>query len=90
MCIRNLSPFPEEFAFSVFSAGIGMSTLCKHEQLFPSVASTSRRKGVVGEMPSKKPLMKREGESEVPILDQFSYWLNYSRAFKEKDTLPCT
>lgn len=44
-----------------------MSTQCKHEQLFPSVASTSRRKQAVGEMLSKKLLMKREGESEGPI-----------------------
>lgn len=45
-----------------------MSTQCKHKQLFPSVASTSRRKRAVGEMPSKKLLMKREGENEGPVL----------------------
>lgn len=47
---------------------ISMSTQCKHKQLFPSVVSTSRRKQAVGEMPSKRLLIKRKRGSEGPVL----------------------
>lgn len=68
MCDWNQAHFPKECAISVFRAGINKSVHSVQAWAIVSIGyQQQRRKAAAGEMPSKKLLMKKKGESEGPV-----------------------